>query len=364
MNSATPPRVAIAHDWLTGMRGGEKVLEAILELYPQADIFTLFHLKGSVSNQIESRHIITSPLQYVVSLTSDYRRLLPMFPWAAEQWDLSRYDLVLSSSHCIAKGAKAPAGVRHISYCHTPMRYVWDLYDDYFPKSRPLLRAAAALVTPRLRRWDLGTVERVDHFVANSRFVAARIARLYNRPATVVYPFVDGTILGDLLSEKREDFHLIVSALVPYKRIDLAIAAAERGGFQLKIIGGGPLLKKLRASAPRNVELLGWRDDQTLRHYLRNARSLILPGVEDFGITPLEAMAAGTPVVALRDGGALETVIEGETGLFFDDSTSDALAAAVRKSESITWNRNALRARAAQFSKERFKREFVEAVKS
>lgn len=360
----TSPRVAIAHDWLTGMRGGEKVLEALLELYPQADIFTLFHLKGAVSEEIERHRIVTSPLQRAVRLTRDYRRLLPLFPWAAEQWDFSGYDLVLSSSHCVAKGAIAPPGVPHISYCHTPMRYVWDLYDDYFPRSRPILRAAAAAMTPRLRRWDVRTASRVDHFVANSRFVAGRIKRIYKRDAAVVHPFVEDQFLETPLSDERDNFHLIVSALVPYKRVDLAINAACRGGFKLKIIGSGPLLEKLRNAAPAGVELLGWCSDEALREYLRRARSLILPGIEDFGITPLEAMACGTPVIALSDGGALETVIEGETGVFFARQTEDELIEAVRKSERAVWDRQRLRARAAEFSKERFKREFAAEVAS
>lgn len=354
--------VAVVHDWLTGMRGGEKVLEAILELFPSADVYTLFHIRGSVSPKIEAHAIRTSVLQPIVRAAGDYRRMLPLFPLAVEQWDLSQYDLVVSSSHCVAKGVRPALSAPHVSYCHTPMRYIWDRFDDYFPRSRPLMRSAVSLFVPFLRRWDVSSSQRVSHFVANSRFVARRIQRYYDRGAEVVHPFVDDAFLAAPLIPDRSSHHLIVSALVPYKRIDLAIEAARVGKFNLRIIGGGPLLEALRRSAPANVELVGWVDDEALRRELSNARSLILPGVEDFGITPLEAMASGTPVVALRDGGALETVLEGVTGVFFDEARADAVARAVRESETRQWDRRVLREHAAGFSRERFKQQFGDII--
>src|SRR5436190_1639183 len=229
-------RVAVIHDWLTGMRGGEAVLEAILDLVPDADLFTLFHFPGSVSSKIESRNIITSNVQKLARTTSDYRRLLPLFPHAVRKWDLSAYDLVVSSSHCVAKGVNA-RGLPHLSYCHTPMRYIWDRFDDYFPRSRPLRRAAAMSIAPWLRRWDVTTANEVTRFVANSRFVRDRIQRYYKRDAEVVHPYVDDAFLSAPIENERGDYHVIVSALVPYKKVELAFAT----GKKLVVIGGGPL---------------------------------------------------------------------------------------------------------------------------
>ena len=334
------------------MRGGEKVLEAILELFPSADLYTLFHEPGSVSPAIESHRIIVSSLDKWRTSAGDYRRLLPLFPRAIEKWDLSSYDLVVSSSHAVAKGVRVGA-TPHLCYCHTPMRYIWDLFDDYFPRSRPLLRAAASAVAPALRRWDVATADRVTAFVANSAFVARRIKRLYGRESRVIHPFVDDAFLSAPREVERRDEHVIVSALVPYKRVELAIEAARRAGRKLVVIGNGPLLAKLSASAPE-VEFLGWVSAETIIDRLARARSLILPGIEDFGITPLEAMALGTPVIAYHDGGALETVQEGVTGVFFRQMTADALASALVEVESKPWDRAVLNEHAARFSRGRF----------
>jgi glycosyltransferase involved in cell wall biosynthesis len=350
-------RVAVVHDWLTGMRGGEAVLEAILDLVPDAELFTLFHFPGSVSETIESRTIHTSFLQTVAPRVRDYRELLPLYPRAARSFDLSGFDLVISSSHCVAKGVDAK-GRPHICYCHTPMRYMWDRFDDYFPRSKPMQRAGAALFRPWLQRWDVKTSRGVSAFVANSTFVRDRIARHYSRDAEIVHPFVDDAFLRAPLAEKREDEHVIVSALVPYKRVELAIEAAAASGRRLVVIGGGPLLETFRRNARPNVELLGHVSRARIVERLSRARSLILPGIEDFGITPLEAMALGTPVVALRGGGVLDTVVDGETGIFFDDPSVDALRQALGEVESRRWNRAATRARAAEFSRQRFSRQF------
>lgn len=353
-------RVAVVHDWLTGMRGGEKVLEAVLELVPHAEIFTLFHHPGTVSASIERHPVHTSFLQKMALHAGDYRRLLPLFPRAVESWDLSGFDLILSTSHAVAKGAHAP-GVPHVCYCHTPMRYIWDRFDDYFPPRRRLLRLAAAALAPYLRAWDVRTASRVDAFIANSQFVRERIRRYYDRDAAVVYPFVDRQFLEAPLAKERGDYHVIISALVPYKRIDLAIEAARVSGRRLRIIGNGPLREKLVASASEVAEFLGWASTDEIIAEVGRARSLILPGVEDFGITCLEAMACGTPVVALGDGGALESVSEG-CGVFFDRPEVAKLTAALDRVESETWDRGILRARAAEFSKERFQREYVAVV--
>lgn len=350
-------KVAVIHDWLTGMRGGEAVLEAILETVPSAEIFTLFHFPGSVSPVIEAHPIRTSYLQPLARRVSDYRTLLPLYPRAARNWDLGAYDLIISSSHCVAKGVDAK-GKPHLSYCHTPMRYIWDRFDDYFPKERPIRRAAASLFARRLRRWDVTSNAGVTQFVANSNFVAERIRRFYSRESEVIHPFVDDEFLQAPLPEDRGDYHVVVSALVPYKKVELAIAA----GKNLVVIGGGPLLEKLRASAPPNVQLLGSVDRPRIVSMLARARSLILPGIEDFGITPLEAMALGTPVVALGTGGVLDSVLPGRTGIFFDRPDVESLRRALDEVESVQWDRQSLRQHAAQFSRARFLRKFAAAL--
>jgi glycosyltransferase involved in cell wall biosynthesis len=355
-------RVAVIHDWLTGMRGGEAVLEAILELFPGAELFTLFHYQGSVSPAIESRIIHPSPLQRMAGRVGDYRRLLPLFPRAVRQWDFSPFDLIVSSSHCVAKGVDA-RGKPHLSYCHTPMRYIWDRFDDYFPPSKPLQRAAMSAVAPWLRRWDVRTASEVTRFVANSRFVADRIERYYRRQADIVHPFVDDAFLAATLPDgNRDDYHLIVSALVPYKKIELAIDAAVATGRRLLVIGTGPLLEALRDRRAPNVELAGYVSRDRIIERLAHARSLILPGIEDFGITPLEAMALGTPVLALGAGGVLDTVVDGRTGILFEEPTVEALAAGLERVESRTWDRNAIRAHAAAFSRARFQEQLLQSL--
>ena len=354
-------RVAVIHDWLTGMRGGEAVLEAILDVLPDAELFTLFHHRGSVSKKIEAHEIRTSSLQKIASRVGDYRRLLPLFPRAAREWDLSSFDTIVSSSHCVAKGVNA-RGKPHLCYSHTPMRYIWDSFDDYFPKSRPLQRAAMMTIAPWLRRWDVSTASEVTKFVANSRFVRDRIRRYYDREAEVIHPFVAPEFLAAPLSETRGDYHLIVSALVPYKRIELAVDAAVRAGKSLVVIGGGPLLETFRARTSPNVTFRGHVPRAELIDSLARARSLILPGIEDFGITPLEAMALGTPVVAFGAGGVLDSVVQNVTGIFFEEPSVDSLAQALREVEGRAWDRQAIRQHAAQFSRSRFEQQFLSAL--
>jgi glycosyltransferase involved in cell wall biosynthesis len=350
-------RVAVVHDWLTGMRGGEKVLEAILDIAPQADLFTLFHFAGTVSPTIESRRIVVSGLQPAATSVSDYRRLLPLFPRAVAEWDFGGYDLVVSSSHCVAKGVET-GGVPHVCYCHTPMRYVWDRFDDYFPPSRPLLRLAASVTAGFLREWDVRTSRGVDRFVANSAFVKERIRHCYGAEADVVHPFVEDQYLREPLEDTRGDYHLVVSALVPYKKIEVAIDAAAIAGRRLVVVGSGPHREALEARARGSAEFAGFVPDSELARLVGRARSLLYPGVEDFGITALEAMACGTPVVARREGGALDSVVDGRTGIFFDGEDARAMAAAMLACEARSWDREALRAHAAGFSRDRFVRQF------
>jgi glycosyltransferase involved in cell wall biosynthesis len=351
-------RVAVIHDWLTGMRGGELVLEAILEALPDADLFTLFHFPGTASPAIEQRTSRTSFLQDLARGVEDYRNLLPLFPFAARSWDLRDYDLIVSSSHCVAKSVDA-RGKPHLCYCHTPMRYVWDRFDDYVPKSQPIRRAVAAPIAAALRWWDARTAAGVTRFVANSRFVQQRIERCYGREASVIHPFARDEFFARPLASERGDYHLIVSALVPYKRIDLAIAAAAETGRELVVIGTGPLRDRLMAQASHNVRFLGFVSEDELMGWMARARSLILPGIEDFGITVVESLALGTPVVAFRDGGALDTIEEGKTGIFFDRFDVHSLRQGLHDVEARQWDRQLLRAAAQRFSRGRFLEQFA-----
>jgi glycosyltransferase involved in cell wall biosynthesis len=360
-------RVALVHDWLTGMRGGERCLEVFCELLPAADLFTLLHVPGSVSPIIERRRIVTSFIQRLPSAPTRYRHYLPLFPAAMARFDFSGYDLVVSLSHCAAKAARARPGARHVCYCFTPMRYVWDLYDDYVGAAAgPLMRAAFPPLAAALRRWDRRTSRRVDGFVAISRFVAERIARCYGRTADVIYPPVD--VQRFELAPDGDDFYLVVSALVPYKRVDLAVQAATRLGRRLLVVGTGPEEGRLRAMAGPHVEFLGWRSDQEVAGLYARCRALLFPGVEDFGITPLEAMAAGRPVIALAAGGALETVIPPDrdetspTGLLFEKQTTETLMSAIRafEAEADRFDGKALRAHAERFDRPLFKRRIAE----
>jgi glycosyltransferase involved in cell wall biosynthesis len=302
-------RVALVHDWLTGMRGGEKVLEEFCRIYPQADIYTLLHVNGSVSPTIESHSIRSSFVQRLPRVEKTYRYYLPLFPLAIETIKLRGYDLILSSSHCVAKGVRVPSGACHISYVHTPMRYVWDQYSAYFDNDRcsPPVRYGMRALRPWLQRNDVATSRRVHYFIANSHHVAERIRRCYGREATVIHPPLE---FDSFARSPRDDgYYLMVTAFAPYKRVDLAVETFNMLGLPLKIIGSGQEEVRLRRIAGPSVEFLGWRSDDEVREAYAGCSALIFPGEEDFGIVPLEAMASGKPVIAYGKGGVLETVI-------------------------------------------------------
>ena len=354
-------KTAIVHDWLTGMRGGEKVLEALCERYPDAEVFTLLHVRGSVSATIERAPIHHSLLQYLPGVRRYYRKCLPLFPVLVEQFDLDPYDLVISSSHCVAKSVIAGPKAVHVCYCHTPMRYAWDQFDAYFGPER-VGRLGSALARPvlaGLARWDRATAGRVDRYVTNSQHVARRIGRYYNREASVVYPPVDTEFFKPDASSGSRDKSgcLIVSALVPYKRVEIAIDACHLAGVPLTIIGGGPdrpRLERLAAQSSADVTFLGRLDDDQVRDRYNRAALVLMPGEEDFGIVPVEAQACGCPVVALGRGGAVETIVPGETGILVDDPTPRAFAAAIGDALGRRFDAGAIRRHAERFGRSRF----------
>jgi glycosyltransferase involved in cell wall biosynthesis len=341
------------------MRGGEKVLLSLCRLFPEAPIFTLLHVKGSLCPELEAREIRTSFVQHLPAASRRYRHYLPLFPAAAASFDLRGFDLVVSSSHCVAKGVRVPRGARHVCYCHTPMRYVWDRYDDYFGPAR--VGAVAGFLLPfiaeGLRAWDVATAQRVDAFAANSAYVAGRIRRYYGRGSDVIPPPVDVDFFTPG-NGSAGTYDLVVSALAPYKRIELVLEAFRDTGRPVVIVGTGPEDTRLRNGAPAEARFLGRVTDAELRDLYRGCRSVIMPGVEDFGIVPLEAMACGRPAVVYAEGGGPESVIPGETGAIFADETPASLRAAVDSIESLRFNTHALRARAESHGRTVFEERF------
>ncbi len=325
-------RMAFICDWLTAMRGGERCLEAICEIYPDADIFTLVHFQGSVSRTIESHRIYTSYIQRLPGDIKNFRKYLPLFPHAIRQFDLSDYDFILSFSHCVAKGVKVPQGVPHICYCHTPMRYAWHMREEYLSKYNGPEKWGADVLLDYLKNWDRKSSSGVTHFIANSKNIQNRVKQAYNRDSVVIYPPVECDRFA--VSSDDNGRYLIVSALVPYKRIDIAIEAFNGIDRKLTIIGNGPELPHLKSIASANVSFVDDADDNEVVEYMKKCRALIFPGEEDFGIVPLEAQACGKQVIAFGQGGALETVIgldsaqntkANATGVFFFEQSPEAL---------------------------------------
>lgn len=359
-------RVAIVHDWLTGMRGGEKAVDAICKIFPQAEIFTLIYKKGSLNPNIENHPIHTSFIQKLPRAIEKYRNYLPLFPLAIESFNLEGFDLIISSSHCVAKGIKKPKNAYHFCYCYTPMRYAWIFFDQYFGNYSFLKKAVVKYAINYLKKWDLATLSRVDNFIAISETIRQRIRDIYKKESKVIYPPVNTEKFAFNPDIKREDFYLCVSALVPYKKIDIIIEAFN----QLKdkrviIIGTGNIEGELREKiTSKNIKMLGWADENTLLEYYQKAAGFIFPAEEDFGIAPVEAQSTGLPVIAYGKAGNTETVLpindpinlNRATGIFFYEQTADSLVKCILEFEKIKTEFNPIHIRenALKFSEEKF----------
>jgi glycosyltransferase involved in cell wall biosynthesis len=348
-------KVAIVHYWLVGMRGGEKVLEALCEMYPDADIYTHVYNPAAISPTINRHRIHTTFISRLPWALRWYQRYLFLMPLALEQLDLRGYDLVISSESGPAKGSVVSIDTLHICYCHTPMRYSWDMYHEYLADAGRVTRWAMRPIMHYLRMWDLLSAFRVDHFVANSNYVARRIAKHYRRQSEVIHPPVSTEDF--FVADSVGDYYLLVGQLVRYKRADIAVEAFNKMGRKLVVIGEGEQYDQLAAMAKPNVCLLGRQPFSAIQEHYAKCRALIFPGVEDFGIVPLEAMASGRPVIAYRMGGALETVKDGSTGLFFDAQNAEALIDAVERYEARAheFDPESIRAHAETFDVSSFK---------
>lgn len=358
-------RVAIVHDWLPTIGGAERVLAELLRLFPQADVYTLVDLLSEPQRRSLGIHTVkTSPLQKSRLLRKRYRLLLPLLPYLIEQFDLEEYDVIISNNYAVAKGVIVHPHQFHLCHCCSPIRYAWDLQEQYLRENswgRGLRGTLARMILHYIRLWDTRSANGVDNFVAISRFVARRIEKTYRRQSTVIYPPVDVEQFS--ISVEREDYYVTASRLVPYKRVDLIIAAfAGMPGRRLKIIGDGPELARLRqqAATSTNIEVLGRQSQEVLRETVRRARAFVFAAKEDFGISPVEAQAAGVPVIAYGAGAICETVIPGRTGVFFPRQDVPSLAAAIEAFEQSRFDPAEIRANALRFSPERFRAEFVQ----
>jgi glycosyltransferase involved in cell wall biosynthesis len=347
-------KVAIIHYWLVGMRGGEKVVEALCEMYPQADIFTHVYVPEMVSDRIRQHRIIPTFINSLPRAARMYKAYLPLMPLALEQLDLRGYDLIISSESGPAKGIIAPSDGIHVCYCHTPMRYIWNMYHDYRQSAGLVARNMMPLLTHYLRMWDVTSAARVDSFVANSATVAGRIHRYYGAPSVVIHPPVDTDAFSLAAPSELGDYFLMVGELVSYKRPDLAVRAFNDMKLKLVVIGGGEMLDEIRRLAGPTVKVLGSQPFDVLKQHYSRCRALIFPGEEDFGMVPVEAMASGRPVVAYGRGGAIETVAKGLSGVFFEKQTVEDISAAVRSLGDIEIDPEKIAAHARRFGRDQF----------
>ncbi len=358
---------ALVHDWLPVYAGAERVLEQMLKVLPDAEIYSLIEFLSDEDRKfLDGREVSTSFIQRLPFSRKSYRAYLPFAPLAIEQFDLTKHDAVVSSSYVVAKGVLTRADQFHLSYVHSPIRYAWDLYFQYLETGgyrKGLKSAVARLILHYMRQYDVSTANRVDAYVANSRYVARRIWKTYRRKSKVVYPPVDTDRFT--LKESKDDYYLTVSRLVPYKKIDLIVSAfAKLPNQKLVVVGDGPEMERIRSKAGLNVELLGFQDNATVKGLMESARAFIFAAEEDFGIVPVEAQACGTPVLAYGKGGALETVVSGQTGMFFGDQTEESLCECVREFEMVRdkFSPIAIRHHSERFSKQRFIKEFHQVI--
>lgn len=353
-------KVAIIHDWLTVYGGSESIIRILHSLFPDAPIYTTVYAPENMPDDFRSMDIRTSFLQKMPFAKTRYTNYLMLMPYAFEQFDLSEYDLVISSNTCCSKGVITGANTLHICYCNTPMRYGWDFYHEYVKPKNAVARFFIAWMMKGIRQWDRLSADRVDVFVANSKNVARRIRKHYHRESEVIYPPVRTKMF--VQDGAQGDYYLAVSRLVPYKRIDLVVEAFTELGLPLKVIGDGSEFERIRALAGGNVEMLGRLDDAQVLAHMQACKAFVFPGEEDFGITPIEAEACGKPVLAFGRGGALETVVGDDTGVFFYEQTREAVIEAVRKMETMTFDPQAIRRHAETFSEERFTKQLYEFI--
>lgn len=347
-------KVAIVHEWLSVYGGSERVVEEIHELFPEAPIYTLVYDEDNMPERFKNYDIRTTFVQHLPFAKKKYPNYLPLMPRAFEELDLTEYDLVISSSTACAKGVITRSDAIHICYCHTPMRYAWEFYYEYIKDMNPIKRFIIALFMHRIRIWDRLAADRVDFFIANSNYIKGRIAKYYRRPSQVIFPPVN-THLYHI--EEKQDFYLIVSRMVTYKRVDLAVQAFNELGLPLIVIGGGPEEKKIKKAANDNIKFLGRLNDEEIVKYYARSKAFIFPGEEDFGITPIEAQASGTPVIAYGRGGALDTVRDGESGILFKEQTIESLIKAVKTFEDkgVAWTSQEIKEYSEMFSVAHFK---------
>ncbi len=352
------PKIALVHDWLVTDAGAEKVLRAIIDIYPDADVFSLVDFLSDEERKsvLNGKHAKTSFIQNLPFAKKHFRNYLPLFPLAIESLDLSAYDLVISSSWAVAKGVKTTKKQLHISYCHTPIRYAWDLYDEYTANLKQPKKFLVEQTLKYIRKWDMRSLERVDYFIANSKFVQNRINSTYNRESEVIYPPVDTQ--NFTLCEEKESFYLTASRLVPYKKTKLIVEAFnEMPTKKLFVIGDGEEYEAIKSIAKENVHLLGYQDKKTMIETMQKAKAFVYAAVEDFGIVPIEALACGTPVIALNDGGTHETIQDGINGVHFEHQTKESIMDAVERFESVKFNYKEISDSANSYNCERFKDE-------
>lgn len=360
-------KVALVHEWLTVIGGSENVFKEIASLYPEADIYTLVAIEKTVNDLNLSKHKInTSFIQGLPFAKKKYKSYLPLFPLAIEQFDLSGYDLVISSSHAVAKGVLTNSNQIHICYCHSPMRYAWDLYHQYLNESglnKGIKGLLAKIILHRIRQWDIISTNRVDHFISNSNYIGKRIKKIYGRASVTIYPNVS---VDDFeISDNEKEYYFTCSRFVPYKKIDVIVEAFNNmPQKELIIIGDGPDFKKIKNIAKSNIKLMGYQSFEILKKYMADAKAFIFAAEEDFGIVPVEAQACGTPVIAYAKGGVLESVINNKTGVFFDEQTAASIQTAVLYFEKNVqlFDKKAIRKHAAKFATLRFKNEFQQYV--